>query len=73
MDARLLVKDRQKAADLLSGWAEEHKGYFTVKTLEKIEFRVPDRAAEDLMPYLEEISEEVVEYNRTARTLENSF
>ena len=69
ISARLLVKDRQAAADSLSRWAEEQNGYFTIKNLEQIEFRLPARALAGLMPYLEEISEELVDYNQNSQDL----
>jgi uncharacterized tellurite resistance protein B-like protein len=69
VNARLLVQDRQTASNDLAAWAEVHQGYFTMKTLEQIDFRLPDESVTDLLDYLEEISEEVVEYNQNTRDL----
>ena len=41
VNARLLVKDRQQAADALTDWAEKQNGYFVYKTQEQISLRLP--------------------------------
>ncbi len=67
--ARLLVQNRQTASDELARWAESRGGYFTRKTDEIIDFRVPDEQIVSLVSYLEEISLEVVEYSQSTSDL----
>ena len=69
IDARLLVKDRQTASDELARWAESRGGYFTRKTDEIIDFRIPDEQTSSLLIYLEQISLEVVEYSQNTSDL----
>lgn len=69
LNVRLLVQDRQTASNLISRWAENKGGYYTVKNNEQIVFRLPDSEITNLRPYLEEISEELVEYNQNSYDL----
>ena len=69
VDARLLVENRQAASDKIALWVESRGGYFTRKTDEIIDFRIPDEQVTSLVPYLEQISLEVVEYSQSTTDL----
>ncbi len=64
VNARLLVRDRRAAADSISRWSETQGGYFLVKTLERVDFRLPNAAIPLLKETLASMSEELVEYNQ---------
>ncbi|OQY33392.1 MAG: hypothetical protein B6241_08190 [Spirochaetaceae bacterium 4572_59] len=69
VNVRLLVQDRQNASNLLALWTENNGGYYTLKTNEQIVFRLPDAAVSELRSYLNEISEELLEYNQNTYNL----
>ncbi len=69
VSARLLVKDRLTASDQIARWAESTGGYFTQKTQDQIDFRIPDSRVESLLDHLEEISLEVVDYSQNTNDL----
>jgi len=71
--ARLLVGDRQEAADSLTGWAESRGGYFIRKSLDEVTLRLPDGEVPGLRAYLEEISDEVVDYSQNTFDLRESL
>ncbi len=73
ISARLLVKDREQAADDISLWAEEKGGYFTEKTLDRLVLRIPDRNIEELKSLLGSKAEEVLDFSQYAYDLRESL
>jgi len=69
VNASLLVFDRRGAADDLADWAEENGGYFTWKSEEQVQIRVPDEKVQSFRGYIDNLSEFVLQYDQSSRDL----
>lgn len=69
VNAALLVFDRRGAADELADWAGENGGYFTLKSEERVQIRVPDDKVKSFRAYIEGLSEFVLQYDQSSRDL----
>lgn len=71
--AQLLVKDRQKASENISDWAEARGGYFTIRSLDRLTLRIPDTSLEELKNLLEKESEEILDLSQNAFDLRENI
>lgn len=69
VSAQIAVTDPQAAARDLSDWAERQGGYFVVRSLDRISFRVPPRSLPELRAELDSVAFQVLSYNPAARDL----
>jgi hypothetical protein len=69
VDAHLLVFDREAAAIELTDWVESVDGYFTLRSSDRVEMRVPMERVSELRVVLYERADMVVEYNPQTQDL----
>jgi hypothetical protein len=60
--ATMLVADPAAAADRLEAWCNARGGYVLYKSDERVSFRLPHAALPELRPFLEELSEDVLDF-----------
>ncbi len=69
VSAQIAVTDPQTAGRALSGWAERQGGYFVVRSLDRVTFRVPPASLPELRGELDSVAFQVLSYNPAARDL----
>ncbi len=69
INSQLLVKDSEEAGDRLVEWCELNGGYYINRTQDYILFRLPNDYVNDLKPFLESITEELVEFSKNSTNL----
>jgi len=62
----MLVADADQAADRLEGWAETQEGYVLYKSRERVSLRLPHGALPRLRGFLEELSEDILDFSPQA-------
>ncbi|MFP4565089.1 MAG: DUF4349 domain-containing protein [Spirochaetaceae bacterium] len=67
--ARLLVSDREDAAQALITWTEDQGGYFVERSLERVVLRIPSERFAELRSVAGAAAEEVITYNPSAQDL----
>ncbi len=65
----MLVADADQAADRLEAWAESREGYVLYKSRERVSLRLPHASLPGLRGFLEELSEDILEYSPQAQDL----
>lgn len=66
---QVLAGDREVTGRALSEWADEHGGYFTFRSFERVTLRVPDHEVARLRAFVERRGDEVVVYNPSTTDL----
>ncbi len=69
VNASVLVFDRRVASDELAHWAEDNGGYFTWKSEEGIQIRVPDGKVKEFRGFLDNLGEFVIQYDQSSMDL----
>jgi hypothetical protein len=69
VQAQIIVADADAAGKALADWAEEEGGYFTRRSLERVDLRIPSTSFPSLRARLEGIAEDVVSYAPSASDL----
>jgi hypothetical protein len=69
VQAQIIVTDAEAAGRSLSDWAEREGGYFTKRSLERVDLRIPSPTFPALRGRLEQTAEEVVSYAPSANDL----
>jgi hypothetical protein len=62
----MLVADADLAADRLEAWAGEQGGYVLHKSTERVSLRLPHAALPRLRPFLEQLSEDILDFSPRA-------
>ncbi len=62
----MLVADADQAADGLEAWAEAQDGYLLYKSRERVSLRLPHGALPRLRGFLEELSEDILDFSPQA-------
>jgi hypothetical protein len=65
----MLVADADLAADRLEAWAESREGYVLYKSRERVSLRLPQAGLPGLRGFLEELSEDILEFSPQAQDL----
>ncbi|HUX21234.1 MAG TPA: DUF4349 domain-containing protein [Spirochaetia bacterium] len=73
VEAQIAVSDPDQAAHSISLWAEQHDGYFVVRSLDRISFRVPPKALPELRAALDKMAYQVLTYNPAAQDVSNEL
>jgi hypothetical protein len=63
IDIQVIAADREAAGEALARWAETTGGYFTYRSLERVELRVPNAQLSAMRDFIEVQKLEVIEYN----------
>lgn len=69
IDARVVVGDRAQTAEAIVRWAESSGGYFTLRSFDRLELRVPDGVADSFRAILDEVALGVLAFNPEAQDL----
>jgi len=73
VSAQIAVASPEQAAMSISTWAEQHGGYFVVRTLDRISFRVSPGSLPALRAELDSVSFQVLTYSPAARDVSNEL
>jgi hypothetical protein len=71
--AQIAVTDPDQAARSISAWAEQHGGYFVIRSLDRISFRVPPKALPELRAALDRVAFQVLTYNPAAHDVSDEL
>lgn len=71
--AQIAVTDPDQAARSIGAWAEQHGGYFVIRSLDRISFRVPPKALPELRAALDRVAFQVLAYNPAAHDVSDEL
>lgn len=73
VSAQIAVADPAQAAMKISTWAEEHGGYFVLRSLDRISFRVSPASLPALRAELDSVSFQVLTYSPAAHDVSDEL
>ncbi|WP_028974455.1 DUF4349 domain-containing protein [Spirochaeta cellobiosiphila] len=73
IDSQALVKDNLNAANELVKWTEGHRGYFILKSTDRVELRIPNEELISFREYLSDYAEDLIRWDQTSSDLRQSI